>query len=642
MTPLDRLKDLFRPALQPYCGPTLELADLLGQIKPTADPAHGDYQANMAMRLKKAAGKAPAEVAKDLIAALPANELIASATVAGPGFINIKLHDAAIAGMLRTAAQDERLGVPKSAKSKTFVIDYSGPNVAKPLHVGHLRSTIIGDALVRILRFAGHNVVGDNHLGDWGTQFGMLIYGYRTFVDRAKYDSKLPGSRVRELARLYMEVRKVAATIDIISKGYTYHRDEDEFRTDPIRELSRIYINGIKRAGDGSNEDEESTQKPAQNVVAESYRNETAKLHAGDPENVRLWNEFMPACLEELKRVYDLLGILDFDYQYGESFYNNMLPEITESLLAKKVAEVGDGGSVIVRTGKDNVSLIRKRDGAYTYTATDLATVKYRCDEFKPDVILYVVDFRQAQHFSSLFEVAKKWGYDKIDMQHVSFGSVLGKDGKALQTRAGGATELSDLLHQAVELGSRQFELTYWKRKAMGHDVPDYPTEEELSRIAAVVGVGAVKYADLCQNRTSDYRFDFDKMLATEGNTATYMQYAYARCRSIIRKSGQDEKQLREAASQLIFSHAAERALALQLLRFGEAIDATLSEYLPHNLCQYLWELSKTFSIFFNECPVLKADTNELRVSRLILVEFTASILKQALDLLGIQTVERM
>jgi arginyl-tRNA synthetase len=642
MTMLGEVRSLLAPALAAVAPDPAAVPELLAAVKPTGDPKNGDYQANFAMPLAKRLGRKPQDVAAEVVAKIPANAAIESATVAGPGFINLRLKPEWLAEKVRAMAADARLGVAVAATPRTIVIDYSGPNVAKPLHVGHLRSTIIGDSLVRLLRFLGHTVIADNHLGDWGTQFGMLIYGYRTFLDKKKYDSPAPGARVRELARLYVLVRQVSGTIDLLSRGFTHHRDDEWFAADPVAELTRVYVNGVKRAGQDDDEDAENTAKPAPNPVADAYRKETAKLHAGDPENLKLWKEFMPACMDEIHAVYTTLGILPFDHEHGESFYQPMLADVVKSLEEKGVAEPGDGGAVIVRTGKDGVSLIRKKDGAYTYTTTDLATVRYRMDTWNPDAILYVVDFRQGQHFAGVFETAKKWGHAAPEMTHVSFGSVLGKDGKPLQTRAGGATELAQLLDRAIELGAHQFELTYWKRKAMGHDVPDYPDEAELHSIATAVGIGAVKYADLSQNRTSDYKFDFDKMLATDGNTGTYMQYAYARCRAIFRKGEVDEVRFRTAPPPVIAAHPAERALCLHLLRFGDALQSAAAESMPHHVTGYLWDLAKAFSVFFEGCPVLKAETPELRDSRLLLVDLTGRVIRQALDLLGIRTVERM
>ncbi|CAN5372297.1 arginine--tRNA ligase [soil metagenome] len=591
MTPLASLKSLFTTALTTLAD-SAKVPDYVAMIKPAGNAEHGDYQANMAMALAKVLGKKPQDVAKEIIAAISKNEVIESASVAGPGFINLKLSTAYLAKSVQAMATDVRLGIPATTSPKKFVIDYSSPNVAKPLHVGHLRSTIIGDTLVRILRFQGHTVLGDNHLGDWGTQFGMLIYGYRTFLDAAAY------------------------------------------KTDPVRELARIYVEVRKAIG---SEDEEGAKNP----VADACRAETAKLHAGNAENFALWQQFMPHCMAEIHGIYKRLGILPHDHEHGESFYNPMLPGVVDDLLGKGVAEPGDGGAIIVRTGKDQVSLIRKKDGAFTYTTSDLATIQYRVKEFQPDVCLYVVDFRQGQHFKSLFEVAKTWGYKSVELTHISFGSVTGADGKPLKTRDGTAVELAGLLDEAEQLGAAKYRESYEDRKAHGHAVEEL-SDNQIAEIGRVVGIGAVKYADLSQNRTSDYKYDPAKMLATDGNTATYMQYAYARARSIFRKGDIDDARFRTSPPLPTLALPAERNLALQLLRFGEALDAAAAEYLPHLLTGYLWDLAKAYSQFFEQCPVLTAEAPALKESRLLLVDLVSRVLRQTLDLLGIGVVERM
>ncbi|QJW99528.1 arginine--tRNA ligase [Frigoriglobus tundricola] len=645
MNLLTQVRALFEPAITALAPDKAKVPDYLNAIKPSSNADNGDYQANCAMALGKALGQKPQDVAKALVAHLPANDLLEEPTVAGPGFINLRLKSDFLAKAVQSIATDPKLGVAPAAEPKTFVIDLSGPNVAKPLHVGHLRSTIIGDALVRILRFLGHTVISDNHLGDWGTQFGMLIYGYRTFLDKKKYGGSNE-DKVRELARLYVLVRQVAGTIDIISRGFTHFRDEGAFQANPVAELTRVYVNGLKRASAPDDDDDEggAAGPPASNPVADGFRQETAKLHEGDAENLKLWREFMPPCMEEIHKVYKKLEVIPFDHEHGESFYQPMLAGVVESLRSAGVSEEGDGGSVIIRFGPENVALIRKRDRAFTYTTTDLATIKYRIETFKPDAMLYVVDFRQAQHFANLFEASRRWGYEGVELNHVKFGSVLNKDGKPLKTREGGTTELTTLLDRATELGGALFEMTYWQRKANGHDVPDWKeyTEDEKANIASAVGIGAVKYADLSQNRTTDYKFDFAKMLATDGNTATYMQYAYARCRAIFRKGDIDEARFRANPPAVAITHPAERTLALQLLRFPEAVEAAAADYLPHLITAYLWDLAKCFSGFFEGCPVLKAETPELKESRLLLVDLVGRVIKQALDLLGIRVVERM
>ncbi|WP_168219278.1 arginine--tRNA ligase [Limnoglobus roseus] len=601
---MSAFRELFEPILTELAADRAKVPDYLAMIKPAANADHGDYQANFAMALGKALGQKPQDVAKAIIAKLPPNEWLESATVAGPGFINLKLKSAYLADRVRQIAQDTRLGVTPAAKLRTFVIDYSGPNVAKPLHVGHLRSTIIGDALVRILRFCGHTVIGDNHLGDWGTQFGILIYGYK------------------------------------------HHRDEAAFQVDPVKELARLYIHVRNLAKVTGEEDEGGGE------VMEACRAETAKLHAGGEENVGLWKKFMPACLEMLRPIYDRLDV-KIDHALGESFYNPMLAAVVDDLLAKGIA-VESKGAVVVPNAKGVVpqndeqqakeeppALIRKRDGAFTYTTTDLATIKYRADTWKPDAMLYVVDARQALHFKTLFANAKRWGYDNTEFQHIAFGSILGRDKKPYRTRDGGTVELSALLDEAAKLGLQGYEASYAERTTHGHEVAELSPAVKRE-IAETVGYGAVKYADLSGNRTSDYIFDYDKMLALEGNTATYMQYAYARCRSIFRKGEIDETAFHAKLPAVVITTPQERALVVQLLKLPEAIESAATEYLPHHLTGYLWDLAKAYSVFFEACQVLKAETPELRDSRLVLVDLVARVIRQVLNLLGIRTVERM
>jgi len=618
MNPIQQLRSLFEPIVTPLSPDKAKVADYLGAIRQAQNPEHGDYQANFAMPLAKALSKKPQEVAAQIIAQLPANDMLEMPQVAGPGFINLRLKNDWLAARVREMAADDRLGVSRAAKRKRFVIDYSSPNVAKPLHVGHIRSTIIGDALTRLLRFLGHEVITDNHLGDWGTQFGMMIHGYRTILDKDAYAA----DPVRELARLYramrMQIDKEVADLGIAKQVFP-------------------------------EEDLETQQSP----TSTQCQLETAKLHAGDPENVALWKQFMPHCLESLQRDYRRLGILPFDYEHGESFYNPMLCEVVDDMLIKGIAFESQGAIVIPnakgnipktedeRKTEDPPAIIRKSDGAFTYTTSDLATVKYRVEKFAPDVLLYVVDFRQALHFKTFFAQARRWGYTKVDMEHISFGSVLGEDKKPFGVRKGTGVELNVLINEAVNLGRIEYEASYESRKATGHEVPDL-TEDAKQEIAEVVGVGAMKYADLSGNRTSDYVFSYKKMLATEGNTATYMQYAYARCRSILRKSQADEQKLRASPQAVLITHPAERALCLQLIRFEESLTAAANEFFPHYITAYLWDLAKHFSVFFENCPVLTAETAELRNSRLLLVDLCGRVIRQALDLLGIRTVERM
>jgi arginyl-tRNA synthetase len=567
-------------------------------VKPTQDPKHGDYQANCAMSLAKVLGKKPRDLAQEIVDRLELDDVLQKPEIAGPGFINLRLQSAWMAERLVEMAKSERLGVEPAHPARTFVIDFSSPNVAKPMHVGHLRSTIIGDSLTRLLRFLGHRVITDNHLGDWGTQFGMLLYGYRHLVNEKAF-AKNP---IRELARLYVEVRKLMKT------------DEDEdnagAKSDPVADAARL---------------------------------ETAKLHAGDPENRRLWTLFMPACLEDINRIYRRLGIA-FDHTHGESFYNDMLSSVIKDLETKGIARRSAGALAIFFGEDEPPALVQKRDGAFTYTTSDLATIRYRVDTWHPDVVLYVVDARQALHFQNLFKAARLWGYDKAALEHIAFGSVLGKDGKPIKTREGGAVELEVLLDEAVERAGKVLEANRGEPGASATGAEDASNFDENTRqeISQVVGLGAVKYADLCQNRLTDYKFDFDKMLAMNGNTATYMQYAYSRNRSILRKGNIDVERFRANPPRPILDSPSERALALALLRLEETLTAAALEFQPSVITAYLWDLAKSYSVFFQNCPVLKAETTELKESRLLLCDLTARVIQRCLELLGIRTVERM
>jgi arginyl-tRNA synthetase len=563
----------------------------VAMVKPAQDARFGDYQANCAMGLAKELGKKPRDVAAEIIGRMPLGDALQQPEIAGPGFINIRLRDDWLAGRLREVARDDRLGVPKAAPPATVIVDFSSPNVAKPMHVGHLRSTIIGDALARLLRFLGHHVITDNHLGDWGTQFGILLYGYKHF------------------------------------------RDEQALKEDPVGELARLYkhVRGLMKLG----EDEDTADDP----IAEAARQETARLHAGDPENVRLWKMFMPWCHEEIDRIYRRLDIR-FDHTLGESFYNPMLAEVVSELEEKRVAEPSQG-ALIIKFGENDVALVRKRDGAFTYTTTDLATIRYRVHKWHPDAMLYVVDFRQSQHFRNLFAAARRWGYNQVAVEHVSFGSVLGEDGKPLKTREGEPVPLTDLLDEAVRQAGQAYEESVKQRRERGQEVPDL-SAEELRDLHDAVGLGAVKYADFCQNRSSDYVFGWAKMLAMRGNTATYMQYVYARNRSIFRKGAVEVGALRREPPRLILGETEERALALGLSRFSEALASAAAEYQPSAITAYLWDLAVRFSVFYDKWKVLEAPTPELRQSRLLLCDLTARVIQLGLDLLGIRTVERM
>jgi arginyl-tRNA synthetase len=569
-------------------------------VKPTQDAKHGDYQANCAMSLAKEMGKKPREAAEEIVKRLPLSDMLEPPQIAGPGFINLTLKPEWLAKQVAAMAVDERLGVAMVEKPKTYVIDYSSPNVAKPLHVGHLRSTIIGDALKRILQFLGHKVIADNHLGDWGTQFGMLLYGYKHFLDR----QALEADPVKEMVRLYLKVRS-------LTKGA--EDDEGEVKLTP----------------------EEA-------AIAEACRQETAKLQAGDPENKALWEKFMPWCMGAITPLYERLEV-SFDCFHGESFYNGMMPSVVDDFLSRGIAQISRDAVVIFPENNPEATpvVIRKKDGAFTYMASDLATIRDRVEEWHPDALLYVVGTPQSHHFQRLFDAARRWGYRDVEFQHIAFGSILGNDKRVLSTRNGGAEELVDLLDAAVARGGEQYEQNCAERRERGQEVPDLSPEEKR-RVAERVGMGAVKYADLLQNRLSDYVFDWNKMLATDGNSATYMQYAYARNQSIFRKGEIAAKSLRQSPSPPSLATPHERALAVQLIRFGDAVQAAAAEYMPHVLTAYLWDLTKTYSGFFEHCPVLKAESPELKAGRLLLCDLTARTIQQTLLLIGIRTVDRM
>jgi len=592
MNLLQLLQQTFHDALAGLVPDPAPYAQL---VKPAQDARFGDYQANCAMSLVKVLGGKPRDIAEKIVARLDLGAFLEKPEIAGPGFINLRLRSDWLALQMQRLGKDARLGVAPAPVPRALVIDYSSPNVAKPMHVGHLRSTIIGDALVRLFRFLGHTVVTDNHLGDWGTQFGMLLYGYKHF------------------------------------------RDEAALQADPVREMARIYIQVRNLIAQGEDEDADSAVNP----IAEAARQETARLHAGDPENVRLWQMFMPWCREEIDRIYRRLDV-HFDHTFGESFYNPMLPDVVRSLGERGVAQTGEAGALIIRFGEDSPpAIVQKGDGAFTYTTTDLATIHYRVEHWHPNAMLYVVDARQAFHFKNLFEAARRWGYDNVDLEHISFGSVLGPDRKPIKTREGGAVELNSLLDEAVQRAAEVYEQSRKERKERGEDVPDLDIAER-AHIAEVVGIGAVKYADLSQNRTTDYIFNWDKMLAMDGNTATYMQYAYARIRSIFRKANEDPEAFRRLPPQPYLEHPNERALAMQLLRLGEALEAAGAECKPNAITAYLWDLAKSYSGFYQNCPVIKAETPVLRQGRLLLCDLTARAIELGLSLLGIQTVERM
>ena len=555
----------------------------------SADPRHGDFQANGVLGYAKARKLNPRATAEKIVAALPADlRENYDLSVAGPGFINFTLKPAALLAWLRQhdSEQHLRAGAAAAHAGQTWVVDYSSPNTAKQMHVGHLRSAVIGEAICRLLEFTGARVIRDNHLGDWGTQFGKLIYGYKRWADQKALE------------------------------------------TDPIEELERLYKLGNNATPDGSPELDEA-------------RRELVKLQAGDPENVALWKKFSDVSLAAFQQIYDRLGI-KFDHHLGESFYNDKVDRVYRELAETSLAQESEGAQVVFHPDhprfKTQPFIIRKADGASNYASTDLATALYRAEHFKADGIVVVTDFRQSDHFEQLFLTAKKWftakGYRLPELHHVTFGAVTGEDGKALKTRSGDVIKLRALLDEAEE---RALAIVTEKN-------PDLP-EADRREIARVVGIGAVQYADLSQNRSSNYVFSWDKMLALEGNTAPYLLYAVARIHSIFRKAGIDSPtdkppRAHETAATLLETPT-EIALARKLVKFPDAIRLASESLRPHYLGLYLFELAGDYSAFNNADKVL-VDDPAVRARRLLLCARTLLMLETGLRLLGLRTLKRM
>jgi arginyl-tRNA synthetase len=551
-------------------------------VRPCPDPKFGDYQSNALMSLAKARKINPRQLATDVVAKLNVSDLCEPVEIAGAGFLNFRLRPATVSEALQSAARGEHLFFEKSSSPRTVVVDFSSPNVAKPMHVGHIRSTILGDSLTRILRLLGHKVVTDNHIGDWGTQFGKLIVGWKRHLDRAA------------------------------------------LKADPIAEMERLY----KQANAASETD------PS---VLEEARQELVNLQQGDQENLRIWREMIALSQVQFDTVYGRLDI-KFDHTFGESFYNARLQPIVDELRQKGIAR-GSEGAIIVPFDdnpqlKGNPAIIQKSDGAFNYATTDLATLAHRLENWHPDEIIYVTDGRQQLHFQQLFAAFRRWHAEsKVKLAHVWFGSILGEDGKPFKTRSGEIVKLADLLDEAQE---RAF-------KVVSEKSPELP-EEQRREIARVIGLGAVKYADLLPNRQSDYVFSWDKMLALHGNTAPYLQYAYARIRSILRKGSLEssgQSPITNHQSPITLVAPQELALAKHLLNFGLILEAVADEYRPNFLCNYLYDLAGHLTAFYENCPVLKSEP-EIRASRLLLIDLTAKVLKQGLSVLGINTLEQM
>lgn len=611
------------------------------------------------MPLGKKLGKSPREVAVQLVDLVDVHGICEPPEVAGPGFINLRLSTDWLTTQVDLLRTDTRLGVAPAVSPRTFVVDFSSPNVAKPMHVGHIRSTVIGDALCRILRFLGHKVISDNHLGDWGTQFGMIIYGYRHFVDRAAYEAR----PVDELGRIYREVRALMdyhAAVAALPKQQellaTLRQKLETAETRPPsgdakadkkarKQLGKLR-DEVKRQSDAVqqlqrkladvNSDPEAKAKADQHAqINQAVLQETAKLHAGDVENRKLWADFLPKCRNEMDRIYQRLDVT-FDHELGESFYHEQLADVVQQLKQKGMAVESEGAICVFLEGFDAPMIIQKQDGAFLYATTDLATIAYRMETWRPDAILYVVDFRQGDHFGKLFAAARQWGYKDVELAHIQFGTVLGEDGKPLKTRSGVLISLDSLLDEAVARAL----VVVSENDDSKKDGPELDADQR-QKIADVIGHAAIKYADLSQNRTSDYIFSYDKMVAMQGNTATYLQYSYARIQAIFAKRGIDPAELRSGSAKILLGEPAERNLAIQLLRFHESLESAIEDYRPNLLCNYLYQLAKSFSEFYAACPVLKAD-DTVRDSRLLLCDLVGRTMKQGLSLLGIQVIDKM
>ena len=549
-------------------------------VRQSSKPQFGDYQANGIMAAAKKLGKNPREFAQTVLEHTKLDDITEKTEIAGPGFINIFLNPNWLAAEAELALKDSHLGI-FNTHPQTVVIDYSSPNVAKEMHVGHLRSTIIGDAVARTLEFLGNKVIRANHVGDWGTQFGMLIAYLEKMQNEHASEMEL-----QDLEAFYREAKK--------------HYDEDP-------------------------------------VFAEKARNYVVKLQGGDEYCRAMWKKLVDITMQQNQRNYDRLNVTLTDKDVmGESLYNPMLPGIVADLKAQGLAVEDDGALVVYldefqnKEGNPMGVIVQKKDGGFLYTTTDIAAAKYRFETLNADRALVFSDSRQSQHMQQAWLITRKAGYvpDDFSLEHKNFGMMLGKDGKPFKTRSGGTVKLADLLDEAVE---RAGVLINEKNAGL--------SDEEKARVIDAVGIGAVKYADLSKNRTTDYVFDWDNMLSFEGNTAPYMQYAYTRIHSIFTKADVDLNSLAEAP--ILLNDDKERALAVKLLQFEEAVSGVAKEGAPHILCGYLYELAGAFSSFYEHCPILNA-TDEVKASRLKLALLTQRTLKQGLDLLGIKTVEKM
>ncbi|UVJ44385.1 arginine--tRNA ligase [Pseudomonas sp. LS1212] len=548
------------------------------QVENARDKTHGDFASNIAMMLAKPAGMKPRDLAEKIIAALPADEQISKTEIAGPGFLNFFQNTQALAGRLDAALADPKLGVSKTGAPERVVVDLSAPNLAKEMHVGHLRSTIIGDGVARVLESLGDTVIRQNHVGDWGTQFGMLL--------------------------AYLQ--------------------EKPATSDELSDLENFY-RAAKQRFDESEE------------FADRARGLVVKLQAGDPECLTLWKRFNEISLSHCQKTYERLNVkLTPADVKGESAYNDDLANVVSDLKAKGLLVESNGAQCVfleefkTAEGTPLPVIVQKADGGYLYATTDLAAIRYRSNLLKADRALYFVDQRQALHFQQVFEVARRAGFvtNGMTMEHMGFGTMNGADGRPFKTRDGGTVKLIDLLNEAQE---RAYTLVKEKNPELA--------EDDLRNIARVVGIGAVKYADLSKHRTSDYSFNFDLMLNFEGNTAPYLLYAYTRVAGVFRKLSKD---LNEVEGQISLQAPQEQDLAARLAQFGEVLNNVAEKGTPHTLCTYLYDVAGLFSSFYENCPILGADSPEQQQSRLRLAALTGRTLKQGLELLGLETLERM
>jgi arginyl-tRNA synthetase len=592
--------ETFQSLLAKKLSDALAIADLpdAGELTPATDPRFGDYQTNAALVLGKQRGENPLQVAAKIVEHLEVGDLCEPPVMAGPGFINFTLRPGAVAIKTASILGDERLGVAETKSPRRIVIDFGSPNVAKPMHVGHIRSTVLGDALARVATFLGHEVIRDNHIGDWGTQFGMVIYGWKNLLDQGA----LQQNPLAEIVRIYKETNALATS-------------------DP--------------------------------QVREACRQELVKLQAGDKENIDIWNECVALSMQDFEHVYELLDI-HYDIQCGESFYNDQLSGVVERLLKSGIAEISEGAVVVffrdIPELADKPCIIRKRDGGFNYATTDIATIDYRLDDLKADTVWYVVGAPQTLHFKQIFEIARRQGY-KADLRHITFGSILGEDRKLMKTRSGENVPLRELLEEACRRA----------RKIIEEKNPELSEAEKID-VAQKIGIGAVKYADLSQYRMTDYVFSWDKMLSLQGNTAPYLQNAYVRIRSIFRKAGESAVATplwgvkdqtghppsqsygeagRPVATGLTLTNPAEINLAKRLCQFAEIVPQVLNDFRPNILANYLFEVANSFHTFYEACPVLKSE-EPARSSRLALCDLTARVLHRGLDLLGIKAPEKM